>query len=214
MDVVVLGGHGKIGLKLLGLLAERGDRARGVIRNPDQVADLEEVGAEAMVVDMENKDLAEEHLAGVDAVVFAAGAGPGSGPERKRTVDYGAAEKLIEACKSFGPNRYVMISAIGVGRDPSEWSEKMVPYYEAKRDADQELLDAGLDHTIVRPGMLTDDPGTGKVEVDPERFKSGGVPRDDVAAVIAEVLVADSTIGKTFDLVSGETPVAEAIRSL
>ena len=97
-----------------------------------------------------------------------------------------AAEKLIEACKSFGPNRYVMVSAIGVGRDPSEWPEKMVPYYEAKRDADQELLDAGLDHTIVRPGMLTDDPGTGKVEVDPERFKSGDVPRDDVAVVVAE----------------------------
>ena len=214
MDVVVVGGHGKIGLLLLGLLAERGDRARGVIRNPDHAADIEGTGAEALVVDLENEDLAAEHLAGADAVVFAAGAGPGSGPERKRTVDYGAAVKLIEACRAHGVSRYLMISAIGVGRDPSEWPEKMVPYYEAKRDADNELLEAGLEHTIVRPGMLTDERGRGAVEVAPELDHSGSVTREDVAAVLAEVLVAENTIGKTFDLISGETPIPDVVRSL
>jgi uncharacterized protein YbjT (DUF2867 family) len=214
MDVVVIGGHGKIGLRLLGLLAARGDRARGVIRKPEQAADLEKVGAEALVVDMESEDLTEEHLAGADAAVFAAGAGPGSGTERKRTVDYGAAVKLIEACRAHGVSRYLMVSAIGVGRDPSEWPEQMVPYYEAKADADAELLKAGLDHTIVRPGGLTDDPGTGTVEIAPQLEHSGQVPRDDVAAVLAEALVAENTIKKAFDLISGETPIAEALRTL
>jgi uncharacterized protein YbjT (DUF2867 family) len=214
MDVVVVGGHGKIALRLLGLLAERGDRARGVIRKPDQAADLEQAGAEALLVDMEAEDLSAEQLDGADAVVFAAGAGPGSGAERKRTVDYGAAVKLIEACKAHGISRYLMVSAIGVGRDPSEWPESMLPYYRAKADADAELESSGLDHTIVRPGMLTDDPGTGMVELNPELASSGEVPRDDVAAVLAEVLLAENTIGKSFDLLSGETPIAEAIRSI
>ena len=214
MDVVVAGGHGKIGLRLLRLLAERGDRARGVIRDPGQADDLERVGAEALIVDLENKDLAAEHLGGADAAVFAAGAGPGSGAARKRTVDYAAAVKLIEACRAFEVSRYLMVSAIGVGRDPSEWPEKMVPYYEAKRDADGALLEAGLEHTIVRPGMLTDDPGTGGVELAPELDQTGSIPREDVAAVLAEALLAESTIGKSFDLISGETPIPEALRSL
>src|SRR4029079_8775652 len=119
MDVAVAGGHGKIGLRLLRLLAERGDGARGLIRNPDQASDLEAVGAMAVVADLENldSDAVARSIAGVDAVVFAAGAGPGSGPARKRTVDYGAAAKLIEACKLNGIERYVIVSAIGL-RDP------------------------------------------------------------------------------------------------
>ena len=213
MHVVVLGGHGKIGLRLLRLLAERGDRARGVIRNPDQEADLNEVGAEAVVVDIENMDLSEEHVAGADAVVMAAGAGPGSGPARKRTVDYGGAVKLIEAAKSYGIGRYLIVSAMGAA-DPTQVSEEMRPYYEAKAEADAALVESGLDYTIVRPGGLTDDPGTGMVEVAPRLERSGSVPRDDVAAVLLECLGADNTIGKSFDLLSGETPIAEALRTL
>lgn len=214
MDVLVVGGHGKIGLRLLRLLAERGDRARGVIRDPGQADDLREAGAEPIVLDLENKDLEREHLAGVDAVVFAAGAGPGSGPARKRTVDYGAAAKLIAACKAHEVSRYLMISAMRVGRQRSEWPEQMVPYYEAKREADDELEAAGLEHTIVRPGSLTDEPGTGKVELAPELDRSGEVAREDVAAVLAECLLAENTIGKTFELLGGETPIPEALRSL
>jgi uncharacterized protein YbjT (DUF2867 family) len=208
MDVVVAGGHGKIGLRLLRLLAERGDRARGLIRNPDHAADLEAAGAEPVVCDMEALDDLSGCCEGANAVVFAAGAGPGSGPERKRTVDYGAAVKLMEA----GVRRYVIVSAISAGR-PEEWSEPMRPYYEAKAEADRRLEESGLDYTIVRPGGLTDDPGTGLVTVGTD-LERGQVPREDVAAVLLAVLDTTSSVGKTFELVSGDTPVDEAIRSL
>jgi uncharacterized protein YbjT (DUF2867 family) len=210
MDVVVAGGHGQIGLQLLRLLTERGERARGLIRNPDHAADLEAVGAEPVVCDMEAEDDLARFVEGADAVVFAAGAGPGSGPERKRTVDLGAAVKLIEAARSKGIRRYVMVSAIGVSH-PERVSEQMRPYYDAKAEADRRLADSDLDWTIVRPGSLTNDPGTGRVRVGED---SGEVPRADVAATLAAVLQTDSTIGKAFDLLSGDTPIDEAVRSI
>src|SRR5215211_1952338 len=176
MDVVVAGGHGKIGLRLLRLLAERGHRARGLIRNPDHAPDLADAGAEAVVCDMEALDDLSSCCTGADAVVFAAGAGPGSGSERKQTVDLGAAVKLMDA----GIRRYVMVSAIGAGR-PGEWSEPMRPYYEAKAEADRRLEESGLDYTIVRPGALTDDAGTGRVTVGTE-LGGGNIAREDVAA--------------------------------
>jgi uncharacterized protein YbjT (DUF2867 family) len=208
MDVVVAGGHGKIGMRLLRLLADRGNRARGLVRNPDHVADLADLGAEAVVCDMEALDDVSGCCTGADAVVFAAGAGPGSGPERKRTVDLGAAVKLMEA----GVRRYVMVSAISAGR-PGQWSEPMRPYYEAKAEADRRLEESGLDYTIVRPGSLTDDPGSGLVTVGTD-LGFGAIPRDDVAALLIAVLETPGTIGKTFELISGETPVEEAVRAL
>jgi uncharacterized protein YbjT (DUF2867 family) len=208
MDVVVAGGHGKIGIRLLRLLAERGHRARGLIRNPDHAQDLEDVGAEPVICDMEAMDDLSGCCEGADAAVFAAGAGPGSGPERKKTVDLGAAAKLMHA----GVRRYVMVSAISAGR-PDEWSEEMRPYYEAKAEADRRLSESGLDHTIVRPGALTDDPGTGLVTVGTD-LERGEVPRADVAAVLLAVLETPSSVGKTFELVSGDTPVDEAVRGL
>jgi uncharacterized protein YbjT (DUF2867 family) len=208
MDVVVAGGHGKIGLRLLRLLSGGGHRARGLIRNPDHVPDLAAAGAEAVLCDMESLDDLSGCCAGADAVVFAAGAGPGSGPERKRTVDHGAAVKLMDA----GVRRYVMVSAIGAGR-PEEWSDEMRPYYEAKAEADNRLAESGLDYTIVRPGGLTDDPGTGLVTVGPD-IERGTIPRDDVAAVLLAVLETPSSIEKTFEVVSGDTPVDEAVRGL
>src|SRR3954469_10910365 len=162
MDVVVAGGHGKVALSLLRLLADRGDRARGLIRNPDHAADLDAVGAEAVVCDLEREDDLSPYVEGADAVVFAAGAGPGSGPERKKSVDLGGAVKLIEACQAKGVRRYVIVSSVGAD-DPSRAPEQMRPYQQAKHDADVALEQAGLDHTIVRPGGLTDEPGTGKV---------------------------------------------------
>jgi uncharacterized protein YbjT (DUF2867 family) len=208
MDVVVAGGHGKIGMRLLRLLVERGHRARGLVRNPAQVPDLTDLGAEAVVCDMEALDSVSACCTGADAVVFAAGAGPGSGAERKRTVDLGAAVKLMEA----GVRRYVMVSAIGAGR-PEEWSEPMRPYYEAKAEADRRLEESGLDYTIVRPGSLTDEPGTGLVTVGTELGR-GEIPRDDVAALLLAVLETPGTTGKTFELVSGETPIEDAVRGL
>jgi len=208
MDVVVAGGHGQIGLRLLRLLAGGGHRARGLVRNPDHVADVAEVGAEGVVCDMEALESLSGCCTGADAVVFAAGAGPGSGPERKRTVDLGAAVKLMEA----GVSRYVMVSAISAGR-PEEWSEPMRPYYEAKAEADRRLEESGLDYTIVRPGSLTDDPGTGRVTVG-TGLAYGDIPRDDVAAVLLAVLLTPASIGKTFELLSGDTPVDDAVANL
>jgi len=212
MDVVVAGGHGKIALRLLRLLAERGDRARGLIRNPGQSADLEAAGAEPVVCDMEAEEDLGPFVGGADAVVFAAGAGPGSGPERKRTVDLGAAVKLIEAARSKGIRRYVMVSAIGVSR-PETVSDEMRPYYEAKAEADRRLAESDLDSTIVRPGRLSDDRGTGRVLAG-EGIGGGEIPRGDVGATLAAVLETDSTIGKAFDLVGGDTPIDEAVRSI
>ncbi len=194
------------------MLAGRGDRARAVIRNPDHAADLEAIGAEPILCDIEREELTDA-VAGADAVVFAAGAGPGSGTERKRTVDYGGAVKLIEAARAQGISRYLMVSAMGV-RHPERWSEQMTPYYQAKADADSELEASGLDYTIVRPGLLTDDPGTGLLEAALELTHSGTIPREDVAAALLAALDTASTIAKAFDLISGDTSVAEAVRGL
>jgi uncharacterized protein YbjT (DUF2867 family) len=213
MDVVIVGGHGKIALRLEQLLAERGDRARALIRNPDQAPDLEQRGAEPVVCDVEAADDISEHVKGADAVVFAAGAGPGSGPERKRTVDYGAAVKLIDACKQTGTERYLMISAMGVER-PERWSEQMRPYYQAKRDADEALEAARLEHTIVRPGMLTDEEGRGLIEVGTPLETSGPVERDDVAATLLACLDEPRTASLAFDVLRGTVPIPEAIASL
>jgi uncharacterized protein YbjT (DUF2867 family) len=213
MDVLVAGGHGKIALRLLRLLAADGHRARGLIRKPEQAADLEAVGAVAVLGDLEADASLAEYVQGADAVVFAAGAGPGSGPERKRTVDLGGAVKLADAARAVGVARYVMVSSIGADR-PQAASGGMRPYLEAKAEADQYLMASGLEYTIVRPGSLTDSPGTGRVHLSRELGARGDVPRDDVAAVIAQVLDAPNTIGVTFEVFSGDHSVAEAVRSL
>ena len=208
MDVLVAGGHGKIARRLLKLLADREHNARGLIRNPDHVRDLEAIGAHPVLCDLETDDV-RPHVGGADALVFAAGAGPGSGAERKRTVDLGGALKCIQAAQELGVARFVMVSAMGV-RDSSRWPEAMRPYYAAKAAADEALVASGLDWTIVRPGGLTDEPGTGKVDVSP--VGSGQIPRDDVALVLYHCLLADNTIRVGFDVISGPVPVEVAIR--
>jgi uncharacterized protein YbjT (DUF2867 family) len=212
MDVVVLGGHGQIARQLLALLAARGDRARGIVRNPAHVDDLRAVGAEGLVGDVEAENITSL-VAGADAVVMAAGAGPGSGPERKRTVDYGGAVSLIEAAKANGVTRYVMVSAMGAG-DPDAGRGPMHAYVQAKADADTALRDSGLDFTIVRPGGLTDDPATGRVDAAPSLGRRGSITRADTAAVLLAALDAPSSIGRTFEVLEGETPIAEAIAAL
>jgi uncharacterized protein YbjT (DUF2867 family) len=212
MDVVVLGGHGRVARRLLALLAARGDRPRGIVRNPDHGADLRELGAEPLVADVERDDITSL-VEGADAVVMAAGAGPGSGAERKRTVDLGGAVKLIRAAQATGIARYVMISSMGAS-DPSAGSGAMRPYLEAKGEADAELAASGLDFTIVRPGRLTDDPGTGAIEAAERLGRRGAITRDDTAATLVAVLDTPSTIGLAFEVLEGSTPIAEAIAAL
>jgi uncharacterized protein YbjT (DUF2867 family) len=215
MEVVIAGGHGKVALHALRLLAERGDRARGLVRNPDHAADLEAVGAEAVPCDLEELEPAriQPLIDGADAVIFAAGAGPGSGPARKRTVDYGGAVKLIEAAQFARIRRYLIVSAIGANH-PDRWSEQMRPYYQAKAEADGQVEASGLDYTIVRPGRLTDGPGGGRIEAAPALERGGEITREDVAATLVACLDEPATIGKAFDVLAGETPIAEALRSL
>ncbi len=213
MDIFVAGGHGKIGLRLLRLAAERSDTARGLIRNPDQADDLKAVGAEPVIADWEKGEDITPLVKGADVVVFAAGAGPGSGPERKETVDHAGAVKLIEAAQANGVNRYVIVSSMGAG-DPASGSESMRPYLEAKAKADEAVAKSGLAYTIVRPGGLTDDPGTGRVQAAESIGHFGQISRDDVAEVLLAVLDIDSTIGKTFELLSGEDPVDVAVAGI
>ena len=211
--IVIAGGHGQIALRLSRLLSARGDAVRSLIRNPGHEAGVHATGAEAVLADMEQLDDLAEFVDGADAVVFAAGAGPGSGPERKRSVDLGAAVKLLDAARRTGARRYLMISAMGAG-DPSRGSEAMRPYLEAKAEADAALAASDLDWTIVRPGMLTDDPGTGLIDAAASLGRRGAIPRDDVAAVLVACLDEPRTVRATFDVLSGDTPIGEALAAL
>ena len=209
----MIGGHGKVALRLLRLLANEEHRGRGVIRKAEQAGDLEAVGAEAVLCDLERGDDLRPHLGAADAVVFAAGAGAGSGAERKRTVDYGAAVASMEAARDLGVTRFVIVSSIGT-HDLEGASDAMRPYLQAKRDADDALKQSGLDWTIVKPGHLTDAPGTGRVRVSHAFGDRADVPRDDVALVLLECLDAPNTIGVEFELFEGDVPAREAVRSL
>lgn len=213
MDILVAGGHGQVALRLLALLSEAGHTARGLIRKPEQAADLRAVGAVPVLGDLENDPSLSPYVRGADAVVFAAGAGPGSGAARKQTVDLGGAVKLADAALATGVRRYVMVSSIGADRAGSA-GDAMRAYLEAKAEADRYLAATDLDYTIVRPGSLTDDPGTGLVTASTELGGRGPVPRDDVAAVLAAVLTEPATIGLTFELFAGDTPIDAALAGL
>jgi uncharacterized protein YbjT (DUF2867 family) len=213
MDVAIAGGHGKIALRLERLLSGAGHRVRAIIRNPDHAADVAAAGAEPVVLDLEAlgglTELADA-VRGADAVVFAAGAGPGSGPERKRTVDYGSAVKLIAAARAAEVDRYVIVSSIGADR-PEEGQGPMREYLRAKADADEALRASDLAWTIVRPVSLTDDSGTGRVTAAEHLDHRGTVPRDDVAAVLASLLTDGLAVRHTLEVSSGDTPIADAL---
>jgi uncharacterized protein YbjT (DUF2867 family) len=189
---------------------------RGIIRNPDHVADVEADGAEAVLVDLENEEVKGrigEAVKGCDAIIFAAGAGPGSGAARKETMDYGGAVKLIEAAEEHGIGRYLMVSSMGAG-NPEGGSEAMRPYLRAKARADMRLQQSGLDYTIIRPGGLTDAEGTGRIEAAESLGRRGEISRDNVARTFAEALEMRNTHGKTFEILSGDTPIREALEKI
>ncbi len=217
MHVVIAGAHGQIGLRLVALLAGRGDTVVGVVRNPDHGPDLEAAGATPAVVDLEAAtagDLAG-HLQGADAVVFSAGAGPGSGIERKDTVDRAAAVLLADAARLAGVRRYLLVSSAGVDREPAPGTDEVwAAYLRAKKAAEDAVRAADLDWTVLRPGHLTDDPGTGRVLLAPPPVGSGGVTRDDTAAVLAALLDTPGTAGLVLELREGDADVLEAVRGL
>ena len=217
MRVMIAGGHGKIALLLERVLAQRGDQAVGLIRNPAQAGDVAETGAQAVVCDLEaaSADEVAALLAGADAAVFAAGAGPGSGVARKDTVDRGASALLAEAAERAGVRRLVQVSSMGAGQAPAAGSdETWAAYITAKTAAEDDLRSRDLDWTILRPGGLTDDPGTGRVRLAPPPVPRGSVPRADVASVIAALLDEPATSHQTLELVGGDTPIGQAVRQV
>jgi uncharacterized protein YbjT (DUF2867 family) len=213
MEVAIAGGHGKIGLLLGKILVERGDIVWGLIRNPEHEADLQALGIEPVLCDLEGDGDLAAAVRGAEAVVFAAGAGPGSSAERKRTVDLGGAVKLIDAAKAEGIRRYVMVSSIGAGNPPAEGGEVFGEYLRAKAEADRALEASGLEYTIVRPGPLTDEPPRGLVDVgvDLDRVE---ISRADVAAVLAACLGSRHTIDRTFEVVGGRIAIDAALASI
>lgn len=215
MRIVIAGGHGQIALRLERLLAARGDEAAGIIRNPGQAEDLRAAGAEPVVLDLESATVEEaaEVLRGADAAVFAAGAGPNSGTERKDTVDRGAAVLFADAAERAGVRRYVVVSSMGA--DPDHPGDEVFDVYlRAKGAADADVrARSGLDWTILRPGMLTNDAGTGQVLLAASTGR-GPVPRDDVAAVLMELLDTPATAGLTLELISGNVPLTVAVKDV
>jgi uncharacterized protein YbjT (DUF2867 family) len=213
MRIIIAGGHGKIALRLAKLL---GAGAVGLVRNPAHLADVEATGAEAVLCDLEKASVAEaaEVLRDADAVVFAAGAGPGSGVARKDTVDRAAAVLLADAAERAGVRTFVQISSMGAGQAPRPGTDAVwAAYIRAKTEAEEDLRSRDLDWTILRPGRLTDEPGIGLVRLAPE-VPPGSVPRDDVAAVIAALLRAPGTGRRTLEVVTGDTPIGEAVATL
>ncbi|PUA80851.1 SDR family oxidoreductase [Nocardioides currus] len=212
--VAVVGGNGQIARLLHPLLVARGHTPIALVRQESYRNRLEAMGAAVRLLDIEGST-ADDFAAAfedADAVVFAAGGGPDGNIERKRTVDLEGALKTIEGARQAGISRVVQVSAINVDEPlPDDTSAVWRAYVEAKRDADAALRESGLDWTIIRPGRLTDDEPTGRVELG-EGVTRAEVPRADVAAVLAEVIDSGAGIGAQWDLVSGDTPVAEAVR--
>ena len=211
MKIVVAGGHGQIAMLLHPLLNARGHRVRGLIRKSAQADEVRRAGAEPVICDLEAEEDIGKAVGSADAVIFAAGAGPGSGSVRKMTMDRDGAIKLIDAAERNGIRRYIMISAMHA--EEPRGDEVFQAYLQAKSEADEALRRSALDYTIVRPGRLNNDPGSRLVRV-AEKLHPGEIPRADVAAVVDRVLVTVSTIGRQFDLTSGDQPIAEAVAAL
>ncbi|MGW5653953.1 SDR family oxidoreductase [Streptomyces humi] len=215
MRIVIAGGHGQIALRLERLLTARGDEVAGIIRKAEQGDALREAGAEPVLLDLESASVegVAAHLAGADAAVFAAGAGPGSGTARKETVDKDAAVLFADAAVRAGVRRFVVVSSMGA--DPAHAGDDVFDVYlRAKGAADAHVTrQDALDWTILRPGALTDEPGTGLVRLEAHTGR-GAVTRDDVAAVLAELVDTPATAGLTLELIGGSTPVTVAVKSV
>ena len=211
MKVLVAGANGKIGQRLVKQMAESAHSPRAMIRNPDQAEELQALGAETVVADLE--DDCSGALKGCDAVIFTAGSGPDTGPDKTVDVDQNGAISLIDQAKAAGVQRFLIVSSMRA-EDPEAGPEKMQHYLRAKKNADDHLRQSGLDYTIVRPGSLTEDSGTGRVQAAERLDDFGEIPRQDVAAALLATLDAANTVGIAYDILAGETPVEQALAEL
>ncbi|WP_338677278.1 SDR family oxidoreductase [Streptomyces sp. SCSIO 30461] len=215
MRIIIAGGHGQIALRLERLLSARGHEVAGIVRKPEQGDELRAAGAEPVLLDLESATVEQvaEVLQGADGVVFAAGAGAGSGTERKETVDRRAAILTADAAERAGVRRFLIVSSMGA--DSTRTGDEVFDaYLRAKGTADDYVRgSSGLDWTVLRPGMLTNDAGTGLVRLEAATGR-GPVPRDDVAAVLAELVESPAAAGLTLELVSGSVPVSVAVKAI
>ena len=229
MTILVAGANGTTGRRIVELLADHArsaaaastadasvpaDTVRGMVRSEDQFARQRELGADPVLADLESDEDVQQAVRGCDAVIFAAGSGAGTGTDKTRAVDRDGAIRLIDAAETAGVRRFVMLSSINAD-DPSRGSEQMRPYYQAKHDADAHLQDSSLAHTIVRPGALSNEQGTGAIRA-AQRLDSheGSVPRADVARVIVATLASENLHGKAFEILGGDTPIGDALAAL
>jgi uncharacterized protein YbjT (DUF2867 family) len=214
MVVAIAGAHGKIALRLTRLLADGGDKVTGLIRNPDHAADVSRQRGSPVVCDLEQATVGEiaQALPGAGAAVFAAGAGAGSGAKRKLTLDRDGAIKFLQATTEAGVPRFFIISAIGA-EAPPPGDDVFSVYLRAKAGADQAVQASDLLWTIVRPGRLTDDPGTGRLRIESSPLQ-GRVSRDDVAAVLARLVHDDRFSRRVFYLSGGDNPIEQALESV
>ncbi|KAA9023980.1 SDR family oxidoreductase [Niallia endozanthoxylica] len=214
MKVLVVGANGQIGKQLVGLLKGSSEyTVRALLRTEQQVKDFEQLGVEAILGSLEGTvEQLTEAAKDCEAVVFTAGSGGQTGYDKTLLIDLDGAVKMIEAAESAGVKRFIMVSAIQA-HNRNHWNEQIKPYYAAKHYADRILVQSKLTYTIIRPGGLLNEPGTGKVKI-AENLERGFIPREDVAKTIVAVIKEKSTYNKSFDLVSGETPITEAVQTI
>jgi uncharacterized protein YbjT (DUF2867 family) len=212
MKIVIVGANGKIGRQLVQLFAGTEHQVRAMIRNEEQASELKRLGADEIVVADLEKEI-DHAIKGCSAVVFTAGSGSHTGPDKTELVDKLGAIKTIEKAEAFGVERFIMVSSIYADR-PDAGPERIRHYFVAKGVADDRLRASKLNYTIIRPGYLTNDPPKGTVRIGEHIEESGEIPRGDVARTIVEALENEHTYRRSFDLQTGETPIAEALRSL
>ncbi|MDN4527393.1 SDR family oxidoreductase [Fictibacillus fluitans] len=214
MKVFLVGANGQIGQKLVKLLADSSEHeVTAMIRNPEQAGDHEKVGAQTTIANLEGsvEDLASA-VKGHDAIIFSAGSGGSTGSDKTLLVDLDGAVKVMEAAEQSGVDRFIIVSALQA-HNRENWNDKLRPYYVAKHYADKALEASKLNYTIVRPGGLLNEPGTGKVQAS-ENLERGSIPREDVAQTVFAALTEENTFKRGFDLISGEQSISEALKNL
>lgn len=214
MKVLVIGAHGQIGNKLVHKLKSSTHNPLAMVREEKQAKEFKDAGIEAVVADLEG-DFEHAFTHNVDAVVFAAGSGPDTGADKTHLIDRLGAKKSVDfAIKNKIP-RFILVSAMGADYKPTEWPKEMVTYYEAKADADKHLIQSNLDWTIILPGELSDEAGTNNVQLGSKlEQRTGKIPRVDVATVLEKVLDKENTYQKALELLSGKTPIDDAVEAI
>lgn len=214
MKTLVIGANGKIGQHLVRLLVEHPQHTvKAMVRKPEQLPFFEDLQAEAVVASLEGSvEELQRAMAGCDAVVFTAGSGASTGADKTLTVDLDGAAKAVEAAELAGIGRFIMVSALRAD-DRSHWTKDMTPYYIAKYHADRILQSSSLSYTIVRPGLLTDEPATGQIAA-AGKLEPGSIPREDVAAVIVACLESAELTDKVFELTSGDSQIEDALKTI